>query len=30
VAAMVGGGRYTQVRSFGHGRLFLFEVAPAP
>jgi hypothetical protein len=30
LAAMLGSGRYTQVRPFGDGRLLLFEVAPAP
>jgi hypothetical protein len=30
VAAMRSGGRYTQIRSFGDGRLLLFEVAPGP
>ena len=29
VAAMLGGGRYTQVRSFGDGRLLLFKVNAA-
>jgi len=27
---LLGGGRYTQVRSFGDGRLLLFEVKAAP
>jgi hypothetical protein len=30
LAALEQGGRYTQVRSFGDGRLLLFEVTPGP
>ena len=30
LAALQQGGRYTQLRSFGDGRLLLFEVTPAP
>ncbi len=30
VETLLGGGRYTQVRSFGDGRLLLFEVRAAP
>ena len=30
LAALQDGGRYTQVRSFGDGRLLLFEVTPPP
>jgi hypothetical protein len=29
LAALAQGGRYTQVRSFGEGRLLLFKVTPA-
>ena len=30
LATLLGGGRYTQVRSFGDGRLLLFKVNAAP